>query len=91
MRMSALVLALSLSMTAPAVAQEWELYQSLEDTFEVLFPGTPTITETTYTSSVDYVLPGACVQRREGPWALLDDRCRLQRSRGHGHRSFRDV
>ena len=57
MRMTAFVLASLLSMAAPAAAQEWELYQSLEDGFEVNFPGTPTITESTYTSSMDYVLP----------------------------------
>ena len=67
MRMTAFVLALSLSLAAPAVAQEWELYQSLEDTFEVLFPGTPTITETTYTSSVDYVLPARVYSAERAP------------------------
>ncbi len=57
MRTTAFVLALLLSMTGSAAAQEWELYQSPEDSFEVNFPGTPTITETTYTTVLDYVLP----------------------------------
>ncbi|MDA1185065.1 MAG: hypothetical protein O2930_10535 [Acidobacteria bacterium] len=67
MRMTAVVLALVLSVTAPAVAQEWELYQSLDDTFEVNFPGTPTITETTYTTVLDYVLPARVYSAERGP------------------------
>ena len=67
MRMTALVLALLLSITAPAAAQEWELYQSLEDTFEVNFPGTPTIIETTYTTVLDYVLPARVYSAERGP------------------------
>ena len=67
MRSTALVLALLLSMTAPAAAQEWELYQSLEDTFEVNFPGTPTITETTYTTVLDYELPARVYSAERAP------------------------
>ncbi len=67
MRMTAFVLALLLPMAAPAAAQEWELYQSLEDAFEVNFPGTPTITETTYTTVLDYVLPARVYSAERAP------------------------
>jgi hypothetical protein len=67
MRMTALVLASVLSVTAPAAAQEWELYTSLEDTFAVDFPGTPTITETTYTTVLDYVLPARVYSAERAP------------------------
>jgi hypothetical protein len=67
MRMTAFVLALLLSVAAPATAQEWELYQSLEDTFEVNFPGTPTITESTYSTSRGYVLPARVYSADRAP------------------------
>src|SRR5579862_354782 len=52
----ALVLAV-LSISVPAVAQEWELYQSIEDGFKCDFPGPPTVTSTTWTTEQAYVLP----------------------------------
>jgi len=67
MRMTTFVLVLLLSVTAPSVAQEWESYVSLEDTFHVNFPGTPTITETTWTTVLDYVLPARVYSAERGP------------------------
>ena len=41
-----------------AAAQEWEEFVSKEDGFKVDFPGTPKVTDTTWKSQMDYVLPG---------------------------------
>ena len=57
MRMTALVLALVLSMSGPAVAQEWIEYVNTQDGFKVNFPGQPTVTETNWKSQLDYILP----------------------------------
>ena len=67
MRMTAFVLALLLSVSGSAVAQEWEHYVSLEDTFELNFPGEPTVTETTWTTVLDYVLPARVYSAERGP------------------------
>jgi len=50
---SALVLALSGS----AFAQEWDEFVSTDERFSVNFPGTPTVTETTWTSQFGAILP----------------------------------
>jgi hypothetical protein len=52
----ALVLAV-LSVSVPAVAQEWELYQNIEDGFKCDFPGPPTVTSATWNTEQGYVLP----------------------------------
>ena len=57
MRMTAFVLALVLSMSGPAVAQEWIEYVNTQDGFKVNFPGQPTVTETKWKSQLDYILP----------------------------------
>ena len=57
MRMTALVLALLLSASEPAVAQGWEEYVSTQDGFKVNFPGPPKVAETTWKSQLDYILP----------------------------------
>ena len=49
--------ALVLSLTSPAVAQEWENFGFPEDGFEANFPGRPQLEETTWTSQYDYELP----------------------------------
>ena len=56
MRMTALVFAM-LSVSGPAVAQQWTEYVNTQDGFKVNFPGPPTVTETTWQSQLDYVLP----------------------------------
>ena len=66
MSMTALVFALVLSVSGSAVAQEWEAYVNLEDTFEVNFPGEPTVTETTWTTVLDYVLPARVYSAERG-------------------------
>ena len=58
MRATAYVLALMLlSMAAPALAQEWELYQNTPDGFKVEFPGPPKVTATTWKTDQGYMLP----------------------------------
>jgi hypothetical protein len=57
MRATVLVLALLLSIPAGVAAQEWEEYTSLQDGFTLNFPGKPKVTETKWTSQLNYVLP----------------------------------
>ena len=56
MRTIALVFAM-LSVSGPAAAQQWTEYVNTQDGFKVNFPGQPTVTETTWQSQLDYVLP----------------------------------
>ena len=56
MRTIVLVFAM-LSVTGPAAAQQWTEYVNTQDGFKVNFPGQPTVTETTWQSQLDYVLP----------------------------------
>ena len=58
MRVAAIVVALVLSMAATAAAQEWEEFVSKEDGFKVDFPGTPKVSDITWKSQMDYILPG---------------------------------
>jgi hypothetical protein len=58
MRVVAIVVTLVLSVAASAAAQEWEEFVSKEDGFKVDFPGKPKITEITWKSQLDYILPG---------------------------------
>lgn len=58
MRVTAIVVAVVLSMAATATAQEWEEFVSKEDGFKVDFPGQPKVTDTTWKSQMDYILPG---------------------------------
>ena len=57
MRLRAVVFGLLLLIPRAALAQEWDEYTSLQDGFRMNFPGKPTITETTWTSQLNYVLP----------------------------------
>jgi hypothetical protein len=58
MRMTAVVFAIVLSVARVAGAQEeWTEYVSIQDGFKVDFPGQPKVTETTWKSQLDYVLP----------------------------------
>src|SRR5438067_1212120 len=50
-------LAIVLALSTSAAAQEWTEFTSPEDRFTCNFPGTPTITETTWTSQFGAVLP----------------------------------
>ena len=58
MRVVAIVCTLVLSVAASAAAQEWEEFVSKEDGFKVDFPGQPKITDITWKSQLDYILPG---------------------------------
>ena len=57
MRITAFVFALHLSIAGTAAAQEWEEYINLQDGFKLNFPGKPKVTETTWTSQMNYTLP----------------------------------
>ena len=57
MRITALVLALVLSVSGPTVAQEWIEYVNTQDGFKVNFPGQPKVMETKWKSQLDYILP----------------------------------
>jgi hypothetical protein len=57
MRVAATVFAFLLSTSGPATAQDWEEFISSQDGFSINFPGKPRITETTWQSQLDYVLP----------------------------------
>src|SRR6185503_9441615 len=57
MRLTALVFGVLLSIVNAAGAQEWDEYTSLQDGFRINFPGTPQVTESTWTSQLNYVLP----------------------------------
>jgi hypothetical protein len=57
MRVTVFLFAALLAIPRHAGAQEWEEYTSLQDGFRLNFPGTPKVTETTWTSQLNYVLP----------------------------------
>ena len=71
-RATALVLAFVLSMAVPAVAQEWTDYQNIQDGFKIVFPGQPTVTETTWQSEFDHMLPARVysAERGQGRYSL---------------------
>jgi hypothetical protein len=66
MRLTALVLAWVLAASGPAAGQAWEEYVNRQDGFKVNFPGRPTVTETTWTSQFDYVLPARVYSAARG-------------------------
>ena len=49
--------ALMLALASNAVAQDWDEFFSKEERFSVNFPGTPSMTETTWTSQFGAILP----------------------------------
>jgi hypothetical protein len=57
MRLRAVVVGLLLLIPCALSAQEWDEFTSLQDGFRMNFPGQPTITETRWTSQLNYVLP----------------------------------
>jgi hypothetical protein len=56
MRIIAFVFAF-LSIAVTASAQEWEEYVNTQDGFKLNFPGKPKVTESTWTSQMNYTLP----------------------------------
>jgi hypothetical protein len=57
MRTTAFVFGLVLSISGPAAAQDWTEYVNTQDGFKVDLPGQPKVTETTWKSQMDYILP----------------------------------
>src|SRR5918996_1058319 len=57
MRTIALAVALLLSISGTASAQDREEYTSIEDGFRLNFPGKPRVTEATWNSQMNYALP----------------------------------
>jgi len=66
MRMTTSVVALLLMMSGSAAAQEWEEYTNIPDGFKINFPGPPRVTETTWTSQLDYKLPAKIFRADKG-------------------------
>ena len=59
--------ALMLALSSNAVAQEWDEFFSKEERFSVNFPGTPSVTETTWTSQFGAILPARVYTGASGP------------------------
>ena len=66
MRLTALVVALILGIHGSAAAQEWDLFTSIPDGFSINFPGQPRITQTTWTSQLDFTLPAKTFSADKG-------------------------
>lgn len=66
MRIALVVAALVLAISAPAAAQEWDEYVNIPDGFKVNFPGQPKVTETTWTSQLNYKLPARVYSAEKG-------------------------
>ena len=58
--------ALVLSLTPPALAQEWENFVFIEDGFEVNFPGRPQVENTTWITQLRYELPARVYRASRG-------------------------
>jgi hypothetical protein len=58
--------AMALTMSAPAFAQEWTEFVSREDRFSTNFPGSPTVTESTYRSQFGADLPARVYSAMRG-------------------------
>jgi hypothetical protein len=67
MRVMAICIALLLSSTGVAVAQEWQEFVFQKDGFSINFPGQPRITEITWQSQFNYKLPGRVYSAEKGP------------------------
>jgi hypothetical protein len=73
MRTIALVLALILTVSGLAAAQELVDFQSPRDGFKVYFPAEPTVTDITWKSQQGYTLPGRLytVERRPQRFSIM--------------------
>jgi hypothetical protein len=65
MRMAAFVITFVM-VAVPAAAQEWDEYVNTEYGFKTLFPGKPTVSDTTWTSQLGYTLPGKVFTANKG-------------------------
>ena len=66
MRVTALLFASVFFACAPAFAQDWDQFTFKDDGFKVDFPGTPKVTDTTWKSQMDYILPGKVYSVEKG-------------------------
>jgi hypothetical protein len=66
MRTTASFVALVLMMSGSAAGQEWEQYTNIPDGFRINFPGAPKVTETTWTSQLDFALPAKIYSADKG-------------------------
>jgi hypothetical protein len=66
MRVTALVIAAVVAAGPGVVAQDWDEYLSVRDGFRLNFPGRPAVTETTWTSQLNYVLPARVYSAEKG-------------------------
>ena len=57
MRMTAVLVLLTLAWCDVATAQEWAPFTTIQDGFTINFPGQPRVTETTWQSQLGFVLP----------------------------------
>ena len=57
MRTTVIALAFIFSISSIAAAQEWADYVTVKDGFKVMFPGQPKVTDTTWTSQQNFILP----------------------------------
>ncbi len=67
MHRTARVAAFLVLVSVPASAQEWSEYANTRDGFKALFPGQPTVTETTSKSQAGFVLPERVYAVERGP------------------------
>ena len=66
MRWIGLLATLALLHSAPAFAQEWVEYVSRDGGFRLNFPIQPTVSETTFRSEYDYMLPARVFAAERG-------------------------
>ena len=66
MRVIAVAFAVAVFSAGSASAQEWEQFVSTRDGFKVDFPGQPKVTETTWKSEYDYMLPARIYSADKG-------------------------
>ena len=66
MRAGTLLLALLIVIPTTATAQAWEEYTSLQDGFRLNFPGQPKVTEISWTSQLNYMLPARVYSAEKG-------------------------
>ena len=53
----AALMAMLVCVPVSAYGQEWTEYRNVEDGFQILFPGQPTVTSTAWTSQAGFILP----------------------------------
>ena len=67
MRATVCVFALALLVSGTAASQEWDEYTNVKDGFKINFPGQPKVTESTWTSQLNYTLPMRVYSAEKGP------------------------